>query len=148
MLATKGVNSETPFANVQYLEVYELREGEETYVGSNWKGGELPERTHVMKDGDNLHEYLSSEPVSEVSDASSAPVPDVLDQSGLEESDTQPMPLDSEYEPRIGSRPPPQPYQELNPEWWSPACEMLNATVIGVQHPLIPVSPKDFNEGV
>jgi hypothetical protein len=66
-LATKGVNNETPHAQVQYVvpigedtdaRVYELRDGEETKAGS-WNGDSVPERTYVMKDGDNLAAYLS-----------------------------------------------------------------------------------------
>jgi hypothetical protein len=47
MLATKGVNNETPFSNVQYVhpinedvdfQTYELQDGEETRVESGWKG--------------------------------------------------------------------------------------------------------------
>jgi hypothetical protein len=83
MLATEGVNNETPFAQVQYVvpiaedtdtEVYELKGSEESTVG-NWNGDSKPEYTHAMKDGDNLATYLSSAWTSEVSDESDSDVP-------------------------------------------------------------------------
>jgi hypothetical protein len=70
MLATKGVNHETPFSNAQYshpinedtdTEVYKLNDWEESRVG-NWKGDEKLHCTHAMKDGDNLQDYLSRDP--------------------------------------------------------------------------------------
>jgi ribonuclease HI len=69
MLATKGINNDAPYSNVQYLpqidedtdtQVYELRDGEETRVG-DWNGDTLPACTYVMKDGDNSQECLSRE---------------------------------------------------------------------------------------
>jgi hypothetical protein len=46
---------------------YEIKNGEEMRV-SNWGGDQKPECTYVMKDGDNLAEYLASAPVSDTSD--------------------------------------------------------------------------------
>jgi hypothetical protein len=130
MLATKGVNNETPYSNVQYLhpinedtdtEVYVLREGEETSVG-NWKGDTLPEHTYVMKDGENLQEYLSREPTPESTLYPSDPISDVQSevQSELEDSDTPPPPPESEDELCVISCPPPQQQPVLGPKlhWW------------------------------
>jgi hypothetical protein len=134
MLATKGVNNETPYSNVQYLhpinedtdtEVYRWRDGEKTRVG-NWKGDTLPKCTYVMKDSDYLQENLSRDPTPASSAYHSAPVSTPVSDvrsdvaSELEDSDTQPQPPESEDEPcaRVfGSSPPPRPYQGTRPHW-------------------------------
>jgi hypothetical protein len=79
MLATKGLDNETPFSNVHPInedvdtQVYEFRLGEETRVDSDWKGYKKPECTYVMKDSENLQEYLSREPTPESTPWPSAP---------------------------------------------------------------------------
>jgi hypothetical protein len=111
MLATKRVNNEPSQGQVQFLVPIDedtdrtecvinrynswfhhhrpstprgtecvIRDGEDTAI-HGWRGNVKPVRTYVMKDGDNLGDYLSSEH-SETEDVSE-----------LTESDTQPMPL-------------------------------------------------------
>jgi hypothetical protein len=125
-------------------------------MGSDWKGDERPECTYVMKDGENLQEYLSIDPTPVSSAYPSAPAsPPVSDaqeeQSDLEESEKQfPQPPNSEEEPvvRICWYPAPRPYQGVRPDWWTPAWEKLNGCLTNANIPLLPVSPKDFKEAV
>jgi hypothetical protein len=114
ILRTKGVANEQPPALVQYLvpmgedtdcTEYEIREGEAA-LQDVWRGDERPERTYVMKDGDNLADYLASDPTSDEPDsgAASATVSAMVsavvsavvsnDASELEESNTKPAPVD------------------------------------------------------
>jgi hypothetical protein len=113
---------------------------------------------YVMKNGNNLQQNLSSS--SESSPESSpwqsgpvsAPVSVVVSEApevskSEIESDTQPMPPNSEDEPAArvcASHPAPRPYQGAKPEWWTPAWEHLNGHIIPQGNPLIPVCPKEF----
>jgi hypothetical protein len=127
MLATKGVKNEEQPALVQYLtpvgedtnaRVYEIKEGEATPMDRS-RGEEKPERTYVMKDGDNLADYLASAPPSGgdsvgISTVVSAVVSDVVsdDISELEESNKPPMPIDDSAQPEV---------PRAKPEWWTAA---------------------------
>jgi ribonuclease HI len=116
-LATMGVQHLTPFENVQYLHSLNEDSDHETYTIS--KAGETPGLTeranaipgtaYVMKDGDNLAEYISGstpaftpQATPQSSAYSSAPVSDAssVSLSEGEESDTQQPPPESEPEDR------------------------------------------------
>jgi hypothetical protein len=62
-----------------------MKDGEATPM-DDWRGEKKSERTYVMKDGDNLVDYLANVPVTDDSDSGEA------SDSILEESDTQPQP--------------------------------------------------------
>jgi hypothetical protein len=44
------------------IQEYEIKEGEAISM-DDWRGEKKPERTYVMKDGDNLSDYLARAPV-------------------------------------------------------------------------------------
>jgi hypothetical protein len=84
-----------------------------------WRGEKKSELMYVMKDGNNLFDYLASSPPTDDSDS------DVVSDSVLEDSDTQPQPpSDSEDDhviyPRItyiGSVQSQHLSPKLRPEW-------------------------------
>jgi hypothetical protein len=178
MLATKGVNNETPFSNVQYIhpinedvdfQTYEFHEGEESSVGSNRKGDDGPAETSVMKDGDNLPQYLSSSsspdptpwPYAPASAQVSAPMTDVPSDdksdgpSDIPVSDSLPQAANTDDEGhveggtvRFNSIPISPRHDGVRPDRWSLAWERLNGILMRTDSPLLPVSPKDFRETV
>jgi hypothetical protein len=69
MLATKGVNNETPLSNVQYLhpinedidfETYKFKECELPIPDSDWQGDVLPGVTYTQKNEKNKDIFLPS----------------------------------------------------------------------------------------
>jgi ribonuclease HI len=115
MLATKGVENEPSQGLVQYVvpvgedtdsREYVLNDGEETTM-DEWRGETKLERTYVMRDGDNLFDYLASAPPSDASDDSDSDiVPEVVPEEVanvlLEDNDTPPQPRsDSDDDSRV-----------------------------------------------
>jgi hypothetical protein len=155
LLATKGVNNETPYSNAQYLHPINEDTDSETYIIRDGEGDEKPQCTYVMKDGGNLQEYLSRDPTPystpEPSAAVSVPVSDVPDQSEIEDDEPQwPQPQEDPdgRTARVCSFSEPRPHQGTRPDSWSPAWETLNGCLMRVDSPLLPVPPKDFKEAV
>jgi hypothetical protein len=70
-------------------------------VSVTWNRDSKPECTYVMKDGDNLPEYLSREPTSDESDSGSAMAPVSEAVSEIEESDTPPQPPEDSEDDRV-----------------------------------------------
>jgi hypothetical protein len=162
ILATKGVMNEPSHGLVQYVvpvgedtdnHEYLLKDGEETPM-DDWRGEEKPDRTYVMKDGDNLFGCLVSAPPSDDSD--SDVVPDAVSDSEPEESDTQPQPpshpedenvIDSRVT-YIGSVHSQQAARRQEPEWWTEASDHSWGVALPPIDVIQPACPKEFREEV
>jgi hypothetical protein len=101
MAASESVQYLHPINEDSDRETYTIEEGEET-PGLTEKANDIPEKAYKMKEGDQSFDYLS-DPTPQSSEFSSAPASDASPTpfSELEESDTQPMPPDSEPEDSI-----------------------------------------------